>query len=187
MATRVATPSRRHHRQRPLLGIRGTPGRLALAVFRTPLWLYRRGWGWLLGRTFLMLVHVGRKTGQRHDMVAMILADNRTTGEIVIFSGWGPDVDWLSNLRAGPAAEVRIAHERFVPEHRFLSEDEAVAVIAAFRRRHPGRVRLATAILGWGDLRSDAALRDFVRGHPFVALHPAAKGPTSTPEMEAEA
>ena len=105
----------------------------------------------------------------------------------MIFSGWGPDVDWLSNLRAGPAREVRIARDRFVPEHRFLSEDEAVAVIVAFRRRHPGRVRLATAILGWGDLRSDAALRDFVRGHPFVALHPAAKGPTSTPEMEAEA
>ena len=102
MATRVATPSGHHHRQRPLLGLRGTPGRLALAVFRTPLWLYRRGWGWLLGRTFLMLVHVGRKTGQPHDMVAMILADDRDSGEVVIFSGWGPDVDWLSNLRAGP-------------------------------------------------------------------------------------
>ena len=146
MTTGVSSPSSRH-RQKPWLGLRDTPGRLALAVFRMPLRLYRRGRGWMLGRTFLMLVHVGRKTGQRHDMVAMILADNRTTGEIVIFSGWGPDVDWLSNLRAGPAAEVRIAHERFVPEHRFLSEDEAVAVIAAFRRRHPGRVRLATAIL----------------------------------------
>ncbi len=92
-----------HDRQRPLLGIRRTPGRLALAVFRTPLWLYRRGWGWLLGRTFLMLVHVGRTTGQPHDMVAMILTDDRDSGEVVIFSGWGPDVDWLSNLRAGPA------------------------------------------------------------------------------------
>ena len=143
-----------------------------LAVFRTPLWLYHRGWGRLLGRTFLMLVHVGRKTGQPHDMVAMILADDRDSGEVVIFSGWGPDVDWLSNLRAGPAREVRIARDRFVPEHRFLSEDEAVAVLVAFRRRHPGRVRLARAILGWGDLGSDAALRDFVRSHPFVALHP---------------
>lgn len=147
-----------------------------LAVFRTPLWLYRRGWGWLLGRTFLMLVHVGRKTGQPHDMVAMILADDRDSGEVVIFSGWGPNVDWLSNLRAGPAREVRIARDRFVPEHRFLSEDEAVAVLVAFRRRHPGRVRLARAILGWGDLGSDAALRDFVRSHPFVALHPSSAG-----------
>jgi deazaflavin-dependent oxidoreductase (nitroreductase family) len=172
-ATRVATPSGHHQQQRPLLGLRGTPGRLALAVFRTPLWLYRRGWGWLLGRTFLMLVHVGRKTGQPHEMVAMILADDCDSGEVVIFSGWGPDVDWLSNLRAGPAREVRIARHRFVPEHRFLSEDEAVAVIVAFRRRHPGRVRLATAILGWGDLGSDTTLREFVRSHPFVALHPA--------------
>jgi len=169
-----------------MLGLRRTPGRLALAVFRTPLWLYRRGWGWLLGRTFLMLVHVGRKTGQPHDMVAMVLDDDRDTGEVVILSGWGPDVDWLSNLRAGPAREVRIGRDRFVPGHRFLSEHEAVAVIAAFRRRHPGRVRLATAILGWGDLRSDSEVRDFVRAHPFVALHPVAIAPTSTHDRKDE-
>lgn len=172
MATRVATPSGQNHRQRPWLGIRHTPGRLALAVFRTPLWLYRRGWGRLLGRTFLMLVHIGRKTGQPHYMVAMILADDRDSHEVVIFSGWGPDVDWLSNLRAGPAREVRIARDHFVPEHRFLSEDEAVAVLVAFKSRHPGRVRLARAILGW-DLRSENARRAFVQQHPFVGLRPA--------------
>jgi deazaflavin-dependent oxidoreductase (nitroreductase family) len=148
------------------------PGRLALAVFRTPLWLYHRNRGWMLGRTFLMLVHVGRKTGEPHDTVAMVLADDRDTGEVVIVSGWGPEADWLRNLHAGPAREVRIARERFVPEHRFLDEDEAVAVAVAFRHRHPGRVRLAGAILGWGDLRSDAALREFVQRHPFVALRP---------------
>ena len=171
MTTAVPSPSSRH-RQRPWLGLRGTPGRLALAVFRTPLWLYRRDKGWMLGRTFLMLVHVGRKSGQPHDMVAMVLADDPDTGGIVIFSGWGPDADWLHNLHTGPAREVRIARDSFVPEHRFLSEDEAVAVADAFRRRHPLRLRLASAILGWGDLRSDAAVREFVRGHPFVALRP---------------
>ena len=61
--------------RRPLLGLRHTPGRLALVVFRAPLSLYRRGWGWLLGRTFLMLAHVGRKTGQLRETVAMVLAD----------------------------------------------------------------------------------------------------------------
>jgi len=171
MGTPVAAPSKHH--QRPLLGLRRSPGRLALAVFRTPLSLYRRGWGWLLGRTFLMLVHVGRKTGRPHDMVAMVLADDCDTGEVVILSGWGPDVDWVSNLRAGPAREVRIGRDRFVPHHRFLRDHEAAAVVAAFRRRHLGRVRLATAILGWGDLRTEAAVLDFVRGHPFVALRPA--------------
>jgi hypothetical protein len=51
---------------KPLLGVRRQPGRLALAVFRLPLPLYRRGWGWLLGHTFLLLVHAGRKTGKLH-------------------------------------------------------------------------------------------------------------------------
>ena len=170
MTTGVSSSSPRH-RQKRWLGLRGTPGRLALAVFRLPLPLYRRDKGWMLGRMFLMLVHVGRKTGQPHDMVAMVLAD--APGEVVIFSGWGPDADWLLNLHAGPAREVRIGRDRFVPEHRFLSDDEAVAVVTGFRHRHPQRVRLASAILGWGDLRSDADIRQFVREHPFVALRPA--------------
>ncbi len=162
------------HPQRRLLGLRRTPGRLALAVFRMPAWMYSRGWGWMLGRTFLMLVHVGRKSGQLHNTVAMVLAEDADNGEIVICSAWGPDADWVRNLRAGPGREVRIAHYRFAPEHRFLSEDEAIAVAVSFRRRHPRRLQLLSAVLGWGGLRSDAAVREFVRGHPFVALRPAA-------------
>ena len=158
---------------RPLLGLRGTPGRLALMVFRMPLRLYRHGWGWLLGHTFLLLVHVGRKTGKPHDTVAMALSYNRDRHEAVIFSGWGPDADWVHNLQAHAALEVRIGRDSFVPEHRFLTEDEAVAVVTDFRRRHPWRVRLASAILGRGDLRSDAVVRRFVHERPFVSLRPA--------------
>ena len=86
--------------ERQLLGLRRTPGRLALAVFRMPSWLYSHGWGWTLGRTFLMLVHVGRKSGQSHNTVAMVLAEDADDSEIVICSAWGPDADWLQNLRA---------------------------------------------------------------------------------------
>ena len=174
MTTHVVPPppsSRAPHRS--WLGIRRTPGRLALALFRMPLRAYRNGKGWLLGRTFLLLVHVGRRTGRPHDTVAMVLSEDRDTGEVIILSGWGPDVDWLKNLRAGPAREVCIGRDHFVPEHRFLSDDEAVAVVADFRRRHPGRVWLARTILGWGSLRTDADVRAFVRDHPFVGLRPA--------------
>jgi deazaflavin-dependent oxidoreductase (nitroreductase family) len=145
---------------------------MALAVFRMPLFLYRRGWGSILGRTFLLLVHVGRATGQPHSTVAMVLADDRGTGEVTICSGWGPDGDWVRNLRAGPAREVLVGRERFVPEHRFLTDDEAFAVGLEFRRRHPRRTWLISRILGWGDLRRDDAVRDFVHQHPFVALRP---------------
>jgi deazaflavin-dependent oxidoreductase (nitroreductase family) len=171
VSTRLTRPATQH-RQHPVLGLRRTPGRLALAVFRMPLCLYRHGWGSVLGRTFLLLVHVGRTTGKPHSTVAMVLADDRGTREVVICSGWGPDADWVHNLRAGPAREVCVGREQFVPEHRFLTDDEAVAVGLEFRRRHPRRLWLISRILGWGDLRRDDAVRDFVHHHPFVALRP---------------
>jgi deazaflavin-dependent oxidoreductase (nitroreductase family) len=160
-------------RAKPLLGVRGQPGRLALAAFRLPLPLYQRGWGWLLGHTFLLVTHAGRKTGKRRETVAMTLAYDPQTQEAVIFSGWGPNTDWIRNIRAHPALQIQIGRESYTPQQRFLSEDESVAVVVEFRRQHPGRVRLAARILGWGDLSSDTALRDFVRSHPFVSFRPA--------------
>jgi deazaflavin-dependent oxidoreductase (nitroreductase family) len=158
---------------RPLLGVRRQPGRLARAFFRLPLPLYRRGWGFLLGHTFLLITHAGRKSGQRRETVAMALAYDCATRETIVFSAWGRNTDWIRNIRAQPALLIEIGRESYQPEQRFLSEDESVAVVVEFRRRHPWRTRLACAILGWGDLGSDAAIRNFVHGRPFVSFRPA--------------
>lgn len=170
------TETSRPQHTRPLLGLRRRPGRLALLVLRLPLVLYRRGWGRLLGRTFMLLVHVGRRTGQPHLMTAMVMRYDPVSREVVIFSGWGPGSDWVRNLRASPALRVEVGSEAYTPVHEFLSEDRSVAVAEEFLRRHPYRVWLATRILGWPDLHSESVLREFVRTHPFVALRPA---PTS--------
>ena len=161
-----------HTAAKPLLGLRGQPGRLALAVFRLPLGLYRRGGGWLLGRTFLVFAHVGRTTGKRYETAAMVLTYEQGAGEAAICAAWGPTSDWVRNLRVAPAVEVRLGRRSFVPEQRFLTDDEGIAVAFEFRRRHPYRLRLVSRVLGWGDLRSDAAVRDFVHTHPFVSFRP---------------
>jgi deazaflavin-dependent oxidoreductase (nitroreductase family) len=160
-------------RAKPLLGLRRQPGRLALAVMRMPLPLYHRGWGWLLDHTFLLITHQGRKTGKRRETVAMALSYDPETREAVVCSAWGPNSDWIHNIRAHPALQIQIGREVYVPEQRFLSEDESVAVAVEFRRRHPGRSRLLAALLGWGDLSSEAAVRDFVRTRPFISFRPA--------------
>lgn len=160
------------HRAKPLLGLRRRPGRLALVVFRLPLVLYRRGWGRLLGRTFLVLDHTGRKTGTLRSTVAMTVTYDPETHEAVICSGWGEHPDWVRNIRAHPAVRVQIGRESFAPEQRFLGEDESFAAVVEFRRRHPWRMRLISSIFGWGDLRSDTAAREFVRARPFVAFRP---------------
>jgi deazaflavin-dependent oxidoreductase (nitroreductase family) len=146
-------------------------------MFRLPLLAYRRGWGGLLGHTFLLLVHAGRKTGKPYPAVAMVLGYDPHTHEAVICSAWGQDTDWVQNIRARPALRVQIGRESFTPVQRFLSDEESFAVATEFRRRHPGRTRLIASILGWGDLRSDTAVRDFVRARAFVSFRPAAPSP----------
>lgn len=168
----IAAAHERTRVRRPLLGLRRQPGRLALAAMRVPRPLYHRGWGWMLDHTFLLIAHQGRKTGKRRETVAMALAYDPGTREAVVFSAWGPNTAWIRNLRTHPALQIQIGRESYVPEQRFLSEDESVAVVDEFRRRHPWRVRLFAAILGWGGLNSDTAVREFVRGRPFVLFRP---------------
>jgi deazaflavin-dependent oxidoreductase (nitroreductase family) len=164
---------RRARAERPLLGLRQRPGRVALWFMRLPQPLYHRGWGRLLGHTFLLISHQGRKTGKRRETVAMALTYDPATREAVICSAWGPNTEWMRNLRAHPALQIQIGHETFVPTQRFLSEDEAVAVASEFRDHHPWRLRLFATILDWGDLSSEAAVRELVRTRPFVSFAPA--------------
>lgn len=158
---------------KPLLGVRRQPGRLALTAFRLPLPLYRRGWGWLLGHTFLVVTHAGRRTGEPHATAVMTLTYDPRVREAVVCSAWGHNTDWIRNIRARPALQIQIGRESFTPEQRFLSDDESFAVAVEFRRRHPWRLRLIAWILGWGDLRADTIMRDFVRRRPFVSFRPA--------------
>lgn len=167
-------PDERRSVARPprLLGLRRRPGRLALAVFRLPLKAYQHNAGPALGRTFMAFTHLGRTTGRRHQTVALVLRYERATGEAVICAGWGPRTDWYRNVRAEPAVEVQLGGETFTPHQRCLTNDEAFDVVAQFRREHPYRTRLISAILGWGDLHDDATVREFVEAHPFVAFRP---------------
>jgi deazaflavin-dependent oxidoreductase (nitroreductase family) len=174
----MSTTATNEHHARPLLGLRRQPGRLALAFMRLPRPLYHQGWGRLLGHTFLLIAHQGRRSGKRRETVAMALTYDPATREAVVCSAWGPDTEWMRNLRAHPALQIEIGRERYVPKQRFLSEDEALAVALQFQRRHPWRLRLFATILGWGDLSSEGAVRELVRSRPFVAFRPGTRSAT---------
>jgi deazaflavin-dependent oxidoreductase (nitroreductase family) len=160
-------------RPRPLLGLRRQPGRLALWFMRLPRLLYHHGLGRLLGHTFLLITHEGRTTGDRHETVAMALTYDPQTQEAVVCSAWGQNTQWVRNLRVHAALQIQVGSETYVPEQRFLSEDEAVAVGLEFRDRHPWRLRLLATILCWGDLSTSAAVREFVHSRPFVVFRAA--------------
>jgi deazaflavin-dependent oxidoreductase (nitroreductase family) len=156
-----------------------TPGPTARKLLRTPALLYRWNLGWLLGRRFLLLTHVGRRSGRRHETVLEVIARPPAQGEFMVLAGLGRSAQWYQNLQAAPAIEVAVGRRRFQPAHRTLGEDEAVAVLADYERRNrlaaPIVRRVLSRLVGWRYDGSDAARRRLVRELPIVAFGPATR------------
>lgn len=120
------------------------------ALLRAPIALYRAGLGWVFGRRLLYLVHVGRKSGRHRQTVLEVVSYDPDRPEAVVVSGWGKRSDWYRNICAAPALEVRVGRHRWIaPRQRMLEADETIAVLIAYRQRHPRAWRRIAPMLGF--------------------------------------
>jgi deazaflavin-dependent oxidoreductase (nitroreductase family) len=149
-------------------------------LLRAPAALYHWNLGWLLGRRFLLLTHVGRRSGRRYETVLEVVGRRPEAGEFMVLAGLGRAAQWYRNLRAGPAVEVAVGRRRFQPLHRELGEDEAAAVLAAYERRNRLAAPLVRLVLsrlvGWRYDGGDGARRRLVRELPVIAFRPSLHG-----------
>ena len=151
-----------------------TLSRPVIMVLGLPRHLYRHGWGWLLGRRFLQLTHIGRRTGRTHTTVLEVIRSDRDAGEVAVMSGFGPGSDWLRNLQANGRAEISIGRESFPASFRMVPVDEAVRIIADYERRNrlaaPVIRLVLSRLLGWRYDGSPPARRRAVGALPVVAF-----------------
>jgi hypothetical protein len=75
-------------------------GSLRMAL-RLPVYLYRLHLGWLLGQRFLLLTHIRRRSGQRHQTVLEVVGRD-AAGDATVMSGWGRRADWHRNVDHQP-------------------------------------------------------------------------------------
>jgi deazaflavin-dependent oxidoreductase (nitroreductase family) len=145
-------------------------------LLRAPVYLYRWRCGWLLGHRFLLLIHIGRRTGRRHSTVLEIVEYRREGPEAVVISAFGRDADWPRNIEAMPNPEVVIGSQHFTAVHRLLGEAEAVRVLAGYQRRNrfiAPIVRLGFSwLLGWKFDGSKEHRRRLAAQLPFIAFRP---------------
>jgi deazaflavin-dependent oxidoreductase (nitroreductase family) len=133
--------------------MRARPGRTFRLLFHAPVYLYRWRCGPLLGRRFLLLIHVGRRTGRRRETVLEVVECRKAGPELVVISAFGRNADWLRNIEAAANPEVVSGRERFVATHRILGAAEAIGVIGGYERRNrliaPIVRRVLSRLLGW--------------------------------------
>ena len=148
----------------------------ATPPFRVPVYLYLWKCGWLLGHRFLLLIHIGRRTGLTRHTVLEVLEYRREGPEAIVMSAFGPSVDWLRNIETIPNPEVVIGSRCFIAAHRVLNEEEALRVITGYEQRNwlitPIICRVLSCLLGW---HYDGAMdqrRRLVAQLPLITFRP---------------
>ena len=71
-------------------------------------WLRRVKLSWTLGTRFLMLTHIGRKSGQTRKVVLEGAHHDSDTNTNFVAAGWRGKADWLKNIQANPSVQVTI-------------------------------------------------------------------------------
>lgn len=138
---------------------RKPPSGLGRLFFRAPIWLYRWGLGWLLGKRFLLLNHTGRKSGLPRQAVIEVIARDEPNGHYYVASGYGTKSDWYQNLLAKPEVTIVVGRKKLAATAVPLSPAESGALLLDYARRHPTALKNLARLVGYETDGSEADVR----------------------------
>ena len=140
------------------------------------MFLYRLGLGWVFGRRFLMLTHLGRRSGRVRRTVLEVIRFDKSLSESIVVSAYGKKADWYRNIQVKPAVEIQVGKDRFIPIQRFLASDEVYDEFVEYERLHPFAVKNLSKLLGIQYDGSDSGRRLLVDSFRMVSFRPRSVG-----------
>jgi deazaflavin-dependent oxidoreductase (nitroreductase family) len=150
----------------------GKPKGLKRALFRMPRFLYHWKLGFLLGRRFLLLKHVGRKSGLPRE-TELEVADRDASGAYTIASGFGAGSDWYRNLRVHPDVSICVGNRWMAMRANVLSPEESGEAMVRYGKHYPRAAQEITRLMGFRADGTEEDYRTLGRDEiPFVVLEP---------------
>ena len=104
---------------------------------RLPIWLYRLRIGWLFGNRFLLLTHIGRKSGLPRQTVIEVVKHDHETDSFFVVSGWGNQSDWYQNIHKNPDVVINVGQRKLQVHAEDIPLPEAVDILEEYTRRYP--------------------------------------------------
>jgi len=144
---------------------------LARWFFRLPIFLYRVGLGWIFGNRFLMLNHIGRKSGSLRHAVLEVVQHDPQTDAYVVAVGFGKKSHWYQNILAQPEVSITVGRRQLDVTAEQLDPQAAGQVLLEFARRYPNEARMA-GLLGFEVDGSEEDYREMGTMLPLIALRP---------------
>lgn len=151
------------------------PRGLARLAYRLPIGLYKIGLGGLLGKRFLLLTHIGRKSGLERKTVLEVVRYNKATSTFVVAAGFGPGSDWYRNIGANPQVTIQCGRERLQMVAHFLTPEQSGEELVDYARRHPQAMRELSKFMGYQLDGSEADIRANGQTLSMIAFTPGDK------------
>ena len=153
---------------------RQKPSGLFKYILKAPQWLFRLKLGFLMGDRFVMITHVGRKSGKSYRTPLEVVVHDTESEEYFVCSGTGPNADWYRNISASPASEIQVRNTTWVPEQRMLEPAEAAARFAEYEQAHANTAVKLLNSMGQSYDGTDADRVRMMANIPMVSFaHPA--------------
>ncbi len=116
-------------------------------LFRLPILLYRAHMGWLLGGRFLMLTHIGRRSGQLRQVMLEVVMHEPDSKAYFVAAGWRGKADWFRNIQTNPAVQVVVGTRTFKAIASVVQPNEAADRFYVYARRFPLAFRELSRIM----------------------------------------
>ena len=154
--------------------IQKKPSGILRALFRAPILFYRMNLGFLLGRRFLMLTHVGRKSGLPRQTVIEVVDHDKESGIYYVAAAWRIKSDWYQNILQNPRVTFQVGKMKFEAEAVQTSAKEAELIYWAYAQKHPFAMReLSSLMLGERVPPTRQTCKRLSESIPLIALKPA--------------
>jgi deazaflavin-dependent oxidoreductase (nitroreductase family) len=149
------------------------PTGILRALLRAPIWLYCWNLGWMMGGRFLLLTHIGRKSGLKRQTVIEVVSHDESTGVTYVAAAWRDQSDWYRNVQQNPIVGVQVRNRRFQARAEEVSSQEAEARLWDYAQEHPTAFReLVMVMLGERLPPNKETCRKVAESVPVISLTP---------------
>ena len=139
------------------------PGPWLRWLFRAPLWLYRMRLGWLLGKRFLLICHIGAKTGLVRRTVVEVIKKDLDCDHYWVASGYGAHAHWYKNLVAPPEVTIVVGARSLSVTACELGPEERADALVEYAANHAMPAKQLMGMLGYSVDGSDDDYRKVAR------------------------
>jgi deazaflavin-dependent oxidoreductase (nitroreductase family) len=150
---------------------RDRPQGIFRLLFRVPVWLYRAGFGFTLGKGVLLLSVIGRRSGKRR-ITALGFGRDPVTGAYVVAAGWTHGADWYCNALAHPQVQIWLGRRWIDCRAQPLPNDASVEQYRTLSAINPYAGRIFSQWLGRPFAPTIDDFQEVARLFPSLSLIP---------------